>query len=97
MKTESGEKLKKMISKYAKESSRLCKIFLLIDFYKGVTEQDLEFLEFSKNLKMGFEMIFCRADKIKIEHWMSRSLALSFQLRGFHHIINPICHITTSQ
>lgn len=103
MKTKSAEKLKRMIAKYAKESSRwdlfirLCKIFLLVDLEEGITQHDYDFFDQTKELKMGFDLIFTRADKVKPEHWMTRSLAMTHQLRKYHDIINPVCHLVSSK
>lgn len=76
---------------------RLCKIFLLIDLQKGITEDDNDFLRGSKGLRMGFNIIFSRADKVDPKDWMQRAMALSFQLRSYHELINPICHLVSTQ
>ena len=74
-----------MLSKYLRESSRLtyistrlCKVYLLIDFESGIQDDDFEFLERNKNMRMGFEVVFSRADKVKAADWMKRALGLSF-------------------
>ncbi len=67
-----------------------------MDFQVGLNDDDFEFLEKNKNISMAFEVIFSRADRVKPEHWMDRALGLSFQLRKYHEIIHPICHIVSS-
>lgn len=97
MKQESGEKLKKMIALYARDSSRLCKVFLLLDLQKGLTEDDLGFLGHCQDLRMGFELVFSRADRLDLRHWTARALSVGQQLQKFAGIINPVCHIVSSE
>lgn len=92
----SGEKLKKMIIKYSKESSRLCKIYVLIDFAKGLTDDDFEFLEMVGTHRMGAEIIFSRIDKVEPKDTMTRAQSLAFQLRKYRDVLNPIFHLASS-
>lgn len=97
MKRESGEKLRKMIALYSRDSSRLCKVFLLLDLQKGLTDDDLDFFEQCKDLRMGFELVFSRADRLDPRHWTARALAIGNQLRKYSDIINPVSHIVSSE
>lgn len=97
MKKASGEKLIKMILRYNKESSRLCKSFLLIDLAQGVHDLDADYLQKCKEQKIGIQIIFSRADKVNPGDWMDRALALSYQLRPYHEILSPIMHITSTK
>ena len=72
-------------------------MFLLVDLQTGVTRDDFDFLEESRDLRMGFDLIFCRADREKPEHWMQRAMAMTHQLRKHHDVINPVCHLASSK
>lgn len=97
MKKTSGEKLIKMILKYNRESSRLCKSFLLIDLEQGVHDLDAEYLDKCKQQKIGIEVVFSRIDNVKPSDWMNRALALSYQLRPYHEILSPNMHLTSTK
>lgn len=97
MKNTSGEKLRKMIAKYARDSSRLCKIFVLIDLKEGICEEDLEFFEEMKDVKMGLELVLSRADRVNFENWSGRALGIGQQAKKYYSFINPIAHVVSAQ
>lgn len=94
---DAGKRLKSMLAKYIRESSRLCKTFLLVDLQFGFVDDDLDFLQQLDGRKVGLSLVFCRADRLPAEHWTSRAIAMSHQVRSYHAWIDPVFHIVSSR
>lgn len=76
--------------------TRLCKVFLLVDFKRGITEHDMQFLERSQQIKLGMELIYSRVDRVHERDWMDRALSLAFQVKKYNEFVSPLVHLTSA-
>ena len=93
-----AKKLANLVKKYANESSRLCKIFWLVDINKGLQDPDFEFISEMAERRIAMELVFTKADVFKhTEELMYRAFGLSHEVKRFNRFISPICHLTSAK
>lgn len=87
----------KYINQYARQSSRLCKIYWLMDLQAGVGETDHLFAQAMNGLKLGVEIIFTKADLVPQDETMHRVYGISHELKQYSELLSPLCHITSTK
>jgi len=86
----------KLIRTYLRESSRLSRVYLLLNMEHGMKQSDLDFLEFVNKYNHCVQVVLTKCDKVKENELMDRAVAIGHQVKMFDKV-SPVMHICSTK
>eukprot|EP01017_Pseudomicrothorax_dubius_P002502 TRINITY_DN10099_c0_g1_i1.p1 TRINITY_DN10099_c0_g1~~TRINITY_DN10099_c0_g1_i1.p1 ORF type:complete len:227 (-),score=57.51 TRINITY_DN10099_c0_g1_i1:205-828(-) len=79
-------KWNEMVDVYLRKSSRLCRIYLLLNIEHGIKRADVEALKRLQEYGVNLQPVLTKCDRIKDEQVFDRTLAIGQQLQEYKNI-----------
>lgn len=86
----------RLIKTYLKESTRLSRVYLLMNIEHGAKSTDLEYLEAINHYEHNIQMVLTKCDKLKHEQIYERTMAIG-QLLKKYTLVSPLIHVVSSK
>lgn len=88
---------KKMIKNYLTFSTRLCKIFFVLDSTKPLREEDQVMFNFMKNLKLPIQLVLNKVELLPADLVYSKILSFTHPFKIFDDIVDSKVLLTSAQ
>jgi len=89
-------KYKRLIQEYLKKSTRISRVYCLINMEHGIKELDFEFLHLLEDCKHNFQVVLSKSDKVKQDYLFDKTIAIGQQLKQFK-FASPILHVASAK
>jgi GTP-binding protein len=88
------DKWRKLIEVYLTKSTRISRVYCLINMEHGMKDLDFEFLQFVDSCQHNFQVVLNKSDNVHKNYLFDRTIAIGHQLKQFKYA-SPILHVSS--
>jgi len=86
----------KLLKTYLSQSTRISRVYLLINMDHGMKTTDFDFLEFVNHYNHCIQVVLTKCDKVKEDELLDRAVAIGHQIKHFN-MVAPVVHLCSSE
>jgi len=86
----------RLIKEYLRHSTRLCRVYFLINMEHGIKESDFEYLDLVEASQHNFQVVLMKSDKVKDHMLFDKTIAIGQQLKQYK-FVSPVIHLASSK
>jgi len=90
------DKWLKLMRTYLSQSSRIARVYMLVNMEHGMKQTDLDFLEFVNTYNHCVQVVLTKSDKVRENELMDRAVAIGHHLKQFDKV-SPVVHICSTK